>query len=180
MPREVELKSVVEDVTECRRRIEAAGARVVFEGQLDDRRYDTSDRRLAAEDNVLRIRRFVGDGGEHATLEWKGPTRHEHGYKVRDEIIANVPDAAPLAAILENLGYAVVGEIDRSVAQYELDGAVIRFERYPRMDALVEVEGPPDAIEQAIAALGLDRGGFSADRLPAFMARFEQRTGTSA
>ena len=180
MPREVELKSVVQDVAECRRRIEAAGARVVFEGQLDDRRYDTSDRRLAAGDNILRIRRFVGDGGEHATLEWKGPTRHEHGYKVRDEIIADVPDAAPLAAILEKLGYAVVGEIDRGVAQYELDGAVIRFERYPRMDALVEVEGPPDAIEQAIAALGLDRGGFSADRLPAFIARFEQRTGTPA
>jgi len=180
MPREVELKSVVDDVDRTRRRIEAAGARLTFEGRLEDRRYDTADRRLAADDQVLRLRTFADDVAVHAALEWKGPTRHEHGYKVRDEVSVEVAEPAPMAAILERLGYTVVGEIDRRVAQYAFDRAVIRFERYPRMDALVEVEGPPDAIERAIDALGLDRQGFSADRLPAFMARFEQRTGTPA
>ena len=180
MPREVEVKSVVDDVDRTRRRIEAAGARLTFEGRLEDRRYDTADRRLAADDQVLRLRTFADDVAVHAALEWKGPTRHEHGYKVRDEVSVEVAEPAPMAAILERLGYTVVGEIDRRVAQYAFDRAVIRFERYPRMDALVEVEGPPDAIERAIDALGLDRQGFSADRLPAFMARFEQRTGTPA
>jgi predicted adenylyl cyclase CyaB len=180
MPREVEVKSVVDDVDRTRRRIEAAGARLTFEGRLEDRRYDTADRRLAADDQVLRLRMFADDVAVHAALEWKGPTRHEHGYKVRDEVSVEVAEPAPMAAILERLGYTVVGEIDRRVAQYAFDRAVIRFERYPRMDALVEVEGPPDAIERAIDALGLDRQGFSADRLPAFMARFEQRTGTPA
>ena len=89
-------------------------------------------------------------------------------------------DPAPMAAILERLGYAMIGEIDRNVAQYALDHATIRFEQYPRMDALVEVEGTPDAIERAIDALGMDRHGFTADRLPAFTARFEQRTGIPA
>ena len=113
-------------------------------------------------------------------LEWKGPTRHEGGYKVRDEIAADLTDGAPMAAILDKLGYTVTGEIDREVAQYALDDAIIRFERYPRMDTLVEVEGPPEAIERAILALGMDRSGFSTDRLPAFMARFERRTGIPA
>ena len=72
-------------------------------------------------------------------------------------------DAAALAAILERLGYTVIAEIDRDVAQYAFDDAVVRFERYPRMDALVEVEGPPGAIERAIEALGMPRAGFSAD-----------------
>ena len=180
MPREVELKSVVRDEESCRRRVEDAGARVVFQGSLADRRYDTDDRRLSAGDQMLRVRTYTGNTVERATVEWKGPTRVENGYKVRDEIVANTSDGSALAAILERLGLTVIGEIDRDVVQYELERATVRFERYPRMDALVEVEGMPEDIERAIHTLGLPRAGFSADRLLAFVARFEARTGERA
>jgi predicted adenylyl cyclase CyaB len=180
MPREVELKSVARDEETCRRRVEEAGARVVFRGSLADRRYDTKDRRLSAADEMLRVRTYGSDGDERATLEWKGPTRLEGGYKVRDEIVTNTTDASALAAILDRLGYTVIGEIDRDVVQYELDRATVRFERYPRMDPLVEVEGSPEDIERAIDTLGLPRSGFSADRLFAFVERFEARTGERA
>jgi len=180
MPPEVELKSVVPDVDDCRRRIEAAGARVEFEGRLEDRRYDTLDRRLTSADQLLRVRRYTDGSGTRASLEWKGPTRQESGYKVRDEIVATTPDAIELASILERLGYGVIGEIDRDVAQYALADATIRFERYPRMDPLVEVEGAPDAIERAIETLGIPRAGFTAERLLAFVARYEARTGVPA
>ena len=180
MPREVELKSVVRDEASCRRRVEDAGGRMVFHGSLADRRYDTKDRRLSAGDQMLRLRTYAGDSAARATLEWKGPTRVEDGYKVRDEIIANTHDGPALAAILERLGYDVIAEIDRDVVQYELERATVRFERYPRMDALVEVEGMPEDIERAIDTLGLPRSGFSPDRLLAFVARFEARTGERA
>jgi adenylate cyclase class IV len=180
MPREVELKSVVDDERARRRRVESAGARMVFEGRLQDRRFDTSDGRLTAGDELLRLRTYSDSTGARASLEWKGPTRQESGYKVRDEIIASSEDADALAAILDRLGYAVIGEIHRDVAQYVIERAVVRFERYPRMDTLVEVEGTPVAIERAIEALGMPRDGFSADRLPAFVARFEARTGQRA
>jgi hypothetical protein len=71
-------------------------------------------------------------------------------------------------------------QIDREIAQYELGGANVRFETYARMDVLVEVEGDPDAIEVAIAALGMPRGAFTSDRLAAFVQRFERRTGVKA
>ena len=74
----------------------------------------------------------------------------------------------------------MIGEIDRDVVQYAFREATVRFERYPRMDALVEVEGQPDDIERAIRALGMPRNAFTADRLPAFVARFEARTGERA
>lgn len=180
MPREVELKSVVDDVEGAQRRIEAAGAQMMFDGRLEDRRYDTRDRRLSEVDEVLRLRTYIEVRGVRATLDWKGPTRREHGYKVRDEISASTGDPADLAAILERLGYTVIGEIDRHVVQYAFDHAVIRFERYPRMDALVEVEGPPASIERAITALGMPRDGFTADRLMAFVDRYESRTGNRA
>jgi len=177
---EVELKSVVPDLADARRRVEAAGGRLVFEGRLEDRRYDDAARTLALQDHVLRLRTYRDDSGAKAQLDWKGPTRREGGYKVREEMSTRADDADVLAGILERLGYEVVREIDRDIAQYELAGAVVRFERYPRLDVLVEVEGAPERIENAIAVLGLPRDGFSADRLVAFAQRYEARTGQRA
>lgn len=178
--REVEVKGVVADVAAARARAEKAGAVLLFAGRMEDRRYDTPDGRLAAGDQVLRLRIYRNIDGARATLDWKGPASVDRGYKIREEYstTAGQPDA--LAAVLRRLGYVVTREIDREIAQYRLAGAVIRFERYPRMDVLVEVEGSPEAIEKAIAAVGLARGDFTSDRLLDFVERFETRTGEHA
>ena len=109
-----------------------------------------------------------------------GPTETQDVYKIREEVSTLVDDFEALSQILTRLGFVVTMEINREVAQYELGGATIRFETYPRMDVLVEVEGEPDSIEQAIEALGMARGQFTSDRLPRFVERFEQRTGVRA
>jgi predicted adenylyl cyclase CyaB len=178
--REVEVKGIVPDETEARARAETAGAALVYTGRMEDRRYDTVDGQLAAEDQVLRLRTYRDVQGLRATLDWKGPASVERGYKIREEYSTTAGDPDALAAVLERLGYVVTREIDREIAQYNLDGAVLRFERYPRMDVLLEIEGSPDAIERAIAATGLRRRDFSGDRLLDFVARFEARTGTRA
>lgn len=177
---EVELKSVVDDLARRRAAIESAGATLVFDGRLEDRRYDSPDRALTARDHVLRVRVYRDAAGTRAQLDFKGPTQRDDGYKVREELESHVSDADALVAILDRLGYVVTIAIDRDIVQYELGGAMIRFERYPRMDDLVEVEGARDAIEQAIAALGMPRAGFLTDRLPDFARRFEERTGARA
>jgi adenylate cyclase class IV len=177
---EVELKCVVDDAARRRAAIEAAGATLTFEGRLADRRYDTRDHALAARDHVLRVREYDGDGARRAELDWKGPTQYESGYKVREELDVPVGEPDALAALLDRLGYVVTIAIDREIAQYDLGGAMIRFERYPRMDELVEVEGTPEQIERAIAALGLAREGFTSERLPDFVRRYEARTGATA
>jgi hypothetical protein len=66
------------------------------------------------------------------------------------------------------------------VRAFTLDGATIRFEHFPRMDTLVEVEGLPESIERAIAALGMPRSAFTPERLAAFVTRYEARTGERA
>jgi predicted adenylyl cyclase CyaB len=179
---EVELKSVVDDLDARRRRVEAGGAVLRFAGRLEDRRYDTAERTLRLRDHVLRmrVRRSPDDGTVRATVDWKGPTAQTDGYKVREEIAVGIDDAETFADVLAKLGYDVIEAIDREVWEYELDGATIRFERYPRMDALVEVEGVPAAIERAVAATGLPRDGFTAERLSDFVRRFEARTGSRA
>ena len=177
---EVELKSVVDDWQHRRALLERAGARLTITGRLRDRRYDTADRTRSAREHVRRLRATEVDGDARAELDWKGPTRKEGGYKQREELGVPTGDPATLALVLERLGYQVITAIDREIVQYDLDGTTVRFERYPRLDDLVEVEGTPDGIERAIAALGLPREGFTTARLTDFVARYEARTGTAA
>jgi len=178
--REVELKSVVEEMEQCIARVRGAGGTLVLEGRLRDRRYDTHDRALGERDEMLRVRAFEGLPASIATLDWKGPTRLENGYKVREEISTGLGDVDATFVILAMLGYVCTMAIDRDVAQFSLSGATVRFERYPRMDDLVEVEGTPEAIESAIALTGLPRHGFTSERLGDFVSRFESRTGVRA
>jgi adenylate cyclase class IV len=178
--REVELKSVVDDLARRRTAVEAAGGVLSYRGRLLDRRYDTPERALHQRDHVLRLRAYHDDAGIRAELDWKSPTSYEDGYKVREELAVHVGEPAVMAEMLERLGYVVTVALDREIAQYELGGATVRFERYPRLDDLVEVEGTPEQIERAIAATGLPRDGFTSERLPDFVRRFEERTGLTA
>lgn len=178
--REVELKAVVDSLAARVAKVERNGARLTFRGRLEDRRFDTADRQLRLRDEVLRLRVYRDERGARAELGWKGPTRYEDGYKVRDELGAGSPDADALRHILERVGFVVTREIDREIVQYELYGATVRFERYPRMDDLVEVEGDPDSIERAIDAIGLPRDAFTSERLFEFVRRWEERTGELA
>lgn len=178
--REVELKAVVDDLAERRKKIEEAGASLSFEGKISDRRYDFASRELSSRDEVLRVRRYRSPQSTKTFLDWKGPTEFRDVYKVREEITTPVEDFDSLEQILFHLGLELTSEIDREIAQYQIGGATIRFESYPRMDVLVEVEGEPAAIEAAIEALGLPRGTFTNHRLTDFVADFEHRTGVRA
>jgi predicted adenylyl cyclase CyaB len=177
---EVELKAVCDDLSARRKQIEQAGAKLTYEGRLVDRRYDIESRELADRDEVLRVRRYESGGSAKTFLDWKGRTETQGAYKIREEVSTLVDDFAATEQILDKVGFIVTMEIDREIAQYELGDATIRFETYPRMDVLVEVEGEPDAIEQAIEALGMSRGQFTSERLASFVSRFEKRTGVRA
>jgi adenylate cyclase class IV len=177
--REVELKAVVPEPDVAVAAVRAAGGVETYHGRLEDRRYDTPDRALTLRDHVLRLRVYRTDTVD-GRLDWKGPTTYVDGYKVREEHTVSVGDPEALALMLDRLGYVVTREIDREIRQFTLCGAVVRFEWYPRLDVLVEVEGEPAAIEQAIAALGLPRAAFTTGRLPDFVRAFELRTGQRA
>ena len=178
--REVELKAVVDDLPSRRKKIESAGGTLSFEGRISDRRYDFTSGELSGRDEVLRTRTYQSRSSTRTYMDWKGPTEMQGGYKIREEITAPVEDLDSLEKIFEKLGLALTSEIDREIAQYQFGGATVRFETYPRMDVLVEVEGEPKAIEVAIEALGLQRGTFTNERLRDFVSKFEHRTGVRA
>ena len=177
---EIELKAVVDDVGLRRSAVERAGGMLEMEGRLEDRRYDMPDGALKLRDHVLRVRVFRQGSTAHASLEWKGPAQTRDGYRLREEVGTSATDEIALKTIVERLGFVVTRAIDRDIAQYSLGGATVRFESYPRMDDLVEVEGEPDAIERAVTVMGLARESFTSESLPEFVARYEKRTGARA
>jgi predicted adenylyl cyclase CyaB len=180
--RELELKAVVPDPDQFRRRIGGAGAVRHFAGRMTDVRFDR-EADLSLRDEVLRVRTFHHpDGRTEALVAWKGPTlRSPEGYKLREEI--ELPVAAGTAdpgRLFLALGYRPVGLVEREVEIYRLGDATVRLETYPRMDVLVEIEGEPAAIERAVAASGIARAEFTAEPLAEFVRRFEQRSGQPA
>ena len=181
---ELELKAVIPDPAALRARLLAGGAVLRFSGLMSDRRYDRPGGELGLRDQVLRVRTFHPPEG-HATaiLGWKGPVeRSAEGYKRRAEIELPVTGGERGAphALLAALGYLVVHAIDREVEVYDLQGATLRIERYPRMDPLLEIEGSPAAIERAVGATGIPRAEFTADSLTEFVRRYELRSGQPA
>jgi len=178
--RETEVKGVATDEPAMRAALERARATRAFTGAMVDRRYDTPAFDLQSRDEVLRVRVTGSGSAASARLDYKSAASYPGGFKVREEIGTGVEDADVLNRILEHLGFVVTREIERDVDVYELDGASVRFERYPRLDVLVEVEGAPEAIERAIAILGVPRATFTSERLAAFVRRYEARTGQRA
>ena len=177
---ELELKARVEDPAGLRAALTRAGATLTFHGAMVDHRFDRG-RELEAKDEVIRLRVYRPPGEPAwGVLTWKGPVGARGAYRHRHEIETrvDVPDA--VTALLARLGLAPTLRIDRLVEQWLLDGAMLRLERYPDMDTLLEVEGEPAAIERAVAASGLSRAQFLPESLPYFVADFERRTGRPA
>lgn len=175
---ELELKAVIPDLVLLRQRLVEAGASPGFRGLMQDRRYDR-DGELARSDQVLRTRRMTPRAGEATViLGWKGPGRlAPGGYKLREELEYPLAHGADPEPLLVALGYSQIFAIDRWIETWTLGGATLRLERYPSMDALLEVEGEPPAIEAAIRASGIARSEFLPDSLAEFVSRFQERTG---
>src|SRR5918995_5965490 len=179
--RELELKAVVSDPNPVRARLRAAGAVPRFVGRMTDVRYDRAGE-LTTRDEVLRVRSFHHPDGDEAILAWKGPTtRSPDGYKLREEIELPISRlGADPGRLLAALGYQPVHAVEREVEVYRLGEATARLETYPHMDVLLEVEGEPATIQQAIAASGIPRSEFTAEPLAEFVRRFEERSGRAA
>ncbi|HYU09668.1 MAG TPA: class IV adenylate cyclase [Gemmatimonadales bacterium] len=177
---ELELKARVDNPAALEATLVAAGAELVFRGEMIDRRYDRRGK-LKARDEVLRLRIYQPAGRQpFGVMGWKGPVSVRRGYKHREEHEIQVGPPEEARVILERLGYEETLRIDRKIAEYRLSGAAVRIEWYPAMDVLVEIEGAPAAIERAVRATGLPRERFLPEALPHFVDDYEQRTGRAA
>ena len=112
---------------------------------------DTEDDRLQASGRALRLRWY----GDQHLLTLKGPVSYRGTIKVRAEHEVRVEDAERLQAILEGLGFCAVVRYEKDRETWRTGPIIVVLDHTPMGD-FVEVEGPPEEIEAAARAIGLD------------------------
>jgi adenylate cyclase class 2 len=119
---------------------------------------DDADGSLAATGSLLRIRRTPG----HAVLTFKGPRSLAGGVKSREEleVVLSDPDAAE--AIFGRLGFRGVFRYQKYRETYRWRDVEIVVDETP-IGTFLEIEGAPEGIREAAAALGRRPDEFISD-----------------
>jgi adenylate cyclase class 2 len=149
---EIELKVLDVDLDAVRESLHQAGGDCqgrVFEA---NEVFDDAAGALRASGILLRLRAESGVPGGLLTL--KLPAAGPAGLKTREERETRVDDPDAARAVLEGLGYRVLLRYEKVRETWLLAGCHVCLDHLPFGD-FVELEGPPAAIAEAQARLGL-------------------------
>jgi adenylate cyclase class 2 len=152
---ETEVKFRVRNSVELELRLEGAGFRRetprTFERNV---LFDTPERRLRQDRQILRIRQY----GEKWVLTHKAlPTDGDTGlYKHRIETETILGDGESVAAIFASLGYLPAFTYEKYRTEWADDLGHCVLDETP-IGVFAELEGPEEWIDRMAAALGVDR-----------------------
>ena len=167
---ETEIKIPVADLDALRSRLLAAGARRVAETHEEDNvLYDDDRGSLAASGRTLRLRATGG----RTLVTWKGPARVEGRLRSREEVETGVEDGGALAKILEALELRPRFRYQKRREEFELHSCLVALDETP-IGRFVEVEGRPDRIRAALAAMRLDAAEAVVESYPALYRRLRE------
>ena len=149
---EIEVKFVVDDAADMRRRVVDLGATVkaprTYETNIT---FDTAEGRLRRAGRLLRLRR-----DRRNVLTYKEPAaREDADFKVRNEFEVEVSDFAQARAIVEGLGFAAAMRYEKYRETFSYQGAEILLDELP-VGNFMEIEATREEIRSIAAALGLD------------------------
>jgi adenylate cyclase class 2 len=147
---ETEVKIKIPSTAEWQSRLEAAGFRAVAPAQpehsiLWDRGAD-----LFSKGQALRLRRY----GSTSTLTWKGSKIEHPTLKIRPEIETSLGAPEAMEGILQELGFKPVMRMEKIRSMLERPGLVACLDETP-FGCFMELEGDAEAIQDALAELGL-------------------------
>lgn len=152
---EIEAKFYLRHLADVRRRVLAAGGRLVSPRHLErNERFDTPEGRLSAAGEVLRLRI-----GERVLLTHKVPLQTPER---RREIEVEADNAPAARALLQALGYRVIVIYEKYREVFTLDSDQVMLDELP-YGSFVEVEG---STEEAVASAGRRLGLDWARRVP--------------
>jgi adenylate cyclase, class 2 len=164
---ESETKLRLADAEAGRAALQRWGARLVTARHFEDNQiYDDAHATLSARKCLVRLRRTP----TNAVLTFKGPGRIENGIKSREELETTVGDADTLVLILERLGLGPRFRYQKYREVYAHGALVVVLDETP-VGAFLELEGLPDEIHAAAAALGYRRDEYIGDSYGALFLR---------
>ena len=154
--RENEIKLAFPSAETAVRRLLAAGALAVHARAFEDNvLFDLADRPLAKSGRLLRLRCFGGD----SVLTFKAPVAGEHRHKVKLEYETAVADPEAFRSILLGLGFEAVYRYQKFRTTFRLDAVEAAVDETP-LGTFVELEGAPDDVDLAAAALSAKPSDF--------------------
>ena len=151
---EIEVKFVLDDLADMRRRIVELGATPetprTYENNIT---FDTVAGGLRQSGRLLRLRR-----DRRNVLTYKEPLASEDAeFKVRKEFEIEVSDFAQARSIVERLGFAPSMRYEKYRETFSYHGAEILLDELP-VGNFMEIEARREEIRSVSAALGLDFG----------------------
>jgi adenylate cyclase class 2 len=148
--RENEIKLAFPSAETAVGRLLSAGASAIRERAFEDNvLFDLESRPLTTSGRLLRLRVV----GNTSLLTFKGPVSGEHRHKLRIEHETTIADPEALRSILLGLGFEPIYRYQKFRATYALGNVEVAVDETP-LGVFVELEGAPDDVDRAAAAIG--------------------------
>ncbi len=176
---EIEVKFEVADAAALDEKLRAIGFHCItprtFERNV---LYDTPDRRLRAQQSILRIRKY----GDRWVLTHKALTPDNDPaarHKRRVETETEVADGEALGAVFTQLGYSPAFTYEKWRTEYADASGHCVIDETP-IGIFAELEGPEGWIDSTSARLGLDASQLSTLSYGRLFEEWRARTGSAA
>lgn len=137
--KECEIKILGIDVEELIKKLEFFGAKKTFDGMYKVHYFDYPDARIRGKGELLRIREIIGGQSE---VVFKANKRIENGMKVYDEYEFEIGDFEAIFQVFKNMGLKETLYYEKKRKLYELPGAKIEIDTYPKVSPYCEIETP--------------------------------------
>ena len=175
MPQEIEIKFRVSDLRALRRKLSAAGFRLVTRRTHElNTLYDLPGEVLRSRNELLRIRKY----GSAWTLTHKSGTRKAH-HSSRIELETGVTDGKQMDAILRALGYAPSFRYEKFRAEWTDGKGHVVTDETP-IGNFCEIEGPPRWIDATAKKLEVSRADYITKNYATLFLEWKQKTKSKA
>jgi len=180
---EIELKFPVADMRTLRAAALELGFRLVTERTFEaNTLYDTEDRRLRAQKQILRLRRY----GEawivtHKRMAGAGEdvAAAAERYKTRIETESIVEDGDAMAEVFAQLGLLPAFRYEKYRTEWAAEGGKLVVDETP-IGVWAELEGEPAWIDAMLAGLGVRPEDCLTDSYGKLFLKWKQETGSPA
>jgi adenylate cyclase class 2 len=176
---EIEVKFAVPDATDLTRRLLAAGFHEETPRTFErNTLFDTEDRRLRAQQSILRVRRY---GLRWVVTHKCLPPNHnpEARHKHREETETVVADGEAMGHIFTRLGYAPAFVYEKWRTEFSDGTGHCVLDETP-IGCYAELEGPPGWIDQAGHRIGVDHSRFITLSYGRLFEQWRKETGSRA
>jgi adenylate cyclase class 2 len=159
MPVETEIKFCVDDLAALEQQLKAAAFKLLTPRSFESNvLYDTTDRRLRARTEILRIRNYAGKWTlTHKRLPEDGPGEDRHKHRVETE--TEIADGSALAEVFRSLGLVAAFRYEKWRTEWSDAQGHCVVDETP-IGNFAELEGDGEWIDRTSARLGVDRSRY--------------------